>query len=177
MPRKMPRQKPGRSKQNYATPEDLIYAVLKRLKITSFKFDFAADKKNSKGKKFWSKKDDALAQSPYYWSIVCRHGWGWLNPPFANIAKWAKACRRAMAMGANIAFLVPASVGSNWFLKYIWEESGVTVIYLNGRPCFDGKAGFPKDCMIVLFQGEDVAGQYTRRPFTSEVWTWKETAE
>jgi hypothetical protein len=102
------------------------------------------------------------------WARQTRNGWGWLNPPFEHIALWACMCVSAMFFGADIAFLVPASVGSNWYRDYIHDQPGVKVIFLNGRPSFDGKAGFPKDCMLVLFQGS-----FKEAPFTTEVWTWK----
>ena len=95
-------------------------------------------------------------------------GWGWLNPPFAKIAPWAKKCLHAMWKGADIAFLVPAAVGRNWFAQTIWNEPGVKVIFLNGRPSFDGKAPYIKDVMIVLFQGS-----FKKTPFAVEVWRWQ----
>lgn len=171
MPRTMPKQKPGRSKQNYRTPKNLFNAILKRLAIDHFAFDFAADRFNTKAKYWWGEKDNSLARGSKNWLQMLRGEWGWLNPPFARIGRWARKCVMTHRRGGKIALLVPASVGSNWFLQYIWQEPGVKVIYLNGRPSFDGKAGFPKDCMLVLFLGTQL------RPFESEVWTWKETAE
>lgn len=84
-----------------------------------------------------------------------------------------------MHKGADIAFLVPAAVGSNWFRDYIWGEPGVTVLYLNGRPSFDGKNPYPKDCMLVLFHGSiyKTHSRYGNLSFQSDVWTWKETAD
>jgi hypothetical protein len=67
-------------------------------------------------------------------------------------------------MKAKIALLVPASVGSNWYRDFIHERHGVKVLFLNGRICFDGKNGYPKDCMLVLFG--------TGQPFAVDVWTW-----
>jgi hypothetical protein len=187
----MPKQKPGRSKQDYSTPENLVRAILKRLDIPTFQHDFAADKTNAVTVRFgtsaqqvaarlghgafWTEQDDSLSKKAVWWARACKGGWGWLNPPFANIGVWAKQCLQAMKNGAHIAFLVPASVGSNWYRDYTHQQPGVTVLFLNGRPSFDGVAGFPKDCMLVLFQGGRRDGEL--RPFSSEVWTWKETTE
>jgi hypothetical protein len=168
----MPKQKPGRSKQDYSTPKDLLDAIKRWLGITAFEFDFACSMKNKKAKRGWTEKDDALAQTYHQWLAECRGGWGWLNPPFANIGPWALKCLIAKRAGTNIAFLVPASVGSNWYRDYIHGRSRVTVLFLNGRPSFDGKNGFPKDCMLVLFQGS-----VPYQEFQSDVWTWKETAK
>lgn len=167
MPRVMPKQKPGRSKQNYETPEDLLDAIRKRLKITIFIFDFACSLKNKKAARGWTQRDDSLSKKASEWVSVLCGRWGWLNPPFAKIAPWAKKCLAVHKRGGKIALLVPASVGSNWYRDYIHDQSGVTVLFLNGRPKFDGKNGFPKDCMLVLFTGTD------SEMFETDVWTWK----
>lgn len=167
----MPKQKPGKSKQDYETPKDLLDAIKARLRITEFEFDFACSKANKKARRGWTERDDSLSKYSLQWVMACEGGWGWLNPPFGKIAPWAQACRRAMRRGAKIAFLVPASVGSNWYRDHIHQQPGVTVLFLNGRPCFDPtrpKWGFPKDCMLVLFD-------MTHRTFSIDVWTWKES--
>jgi len=172
----MPKQKPGKSKQDYETPENLLNAIKYRLGIKAFLFDFACSRRNMKGSRGWTKADDSLSKRAVEWAMAVEGGWGWLNPPFSKIGPWAKKCRQAMHKGANIAFLVPAAVGSNWFHHFIWEEKGVRVIYLNGRPCFDPKRpkwGFPKDCMLVLFRGGREDGELL--PFSSDVWRWKES--
>jgi hypothetical protein len=140
--------------------------VLKLLDVEAFAFDFAASATNAKAADYWSVDDNSLMQSPKDWALACVGGWGWLNPPFSNIGAWAKKCNEARQHGARIAFLVPASVGSNWFFDHIWQEDGVRVYYLNGRPSFDGKAPFPKDCMLVLFEGG-------KRSFHTDVWHWR----
>lgn len=173
MPRKMPKQKPGRSKQDYETPKDLLDAIRQRLKILDFEFDFACSKRNKKAPLGWTEYDDSLSKPSRLWADqLATDEWGWLNPPFSKIAPWVKKCVLARWRGANIALLVPASVGSNWYRDHINGQPGVQVIFLNGRPSFDGVAGFPKDCMLVLFHGNGPS-----QIFSTEVWTWKETAE
>ncbi len=166
----MPKQKPGKSKQDYETPKDLLDAIKAYLRIIAFEFDFACSEKNKKARDGWTEEDDSLSKHPVQWAFQCRgkRQWGWLNPPFNRITPWAHMCRRAMRLGAKIAFLVPASVGSNWYRDHIHNRYGVKVLFLNGRPSFDGKAGFPKDCMIVLFNKE-------QGDFSIDVWTWKES--
>jgi hypothetical protein len=170
----MPKQKPGRSKQNYRTPKNLFTAILQHLGISEFKHDFAADRFNTKAKKFWTMRDDSLVQRASLWVLACRMGWGWLNPPFGKIRPWAAKCLAVHKRGGKIALLVPASVGSNWYRDYIHEQPGVQVTFLNGRPCFDGKAGFPKDVMLVLFTGN--TNPFNTNVFAPEVWSWKESA-
>ena len=85
----------------------------------------------------------------------------WLNPPFGKITPWAAKCHAEAAKGARIALLVPASIGSNWYRDNIHDRH--RVLFLNGRIVFDGKNGFPKDCMLVIFGDEP----------GFDVWTWK----
>lgn len=96
---------------------------------------------------------DALEAS---WHIF--DGWLFLNPPFAHIRPWAQKCYEEMLLGAKIVLLTPASVGSNWFNDFIFNEAHV--FFLKGRLTFEGtkpnpKTGkcdpYPKDCMISVF--------------------------
>lgn len=162
----MPEQKPRRSKQDFATPADFIQAAKRRLGIEAFAFDFAADSSNHKAPAWWSESHDALSKTPQQWAEVCRGGWGWLNPPFTTIGPWAARCVESMTWGANIAFLVPAAVGSNWFRDYVHGHA--LVLGLNGRLCFmvDRPTwGYPKDCILCLFTLDQPPG--------FEVWNWR----
>jgi hypothetical protein len=157
----MPKQKPGKSKQDYETPQEFLDAVQARLGIWKFTFDFACSKANCKGDRGWTEQDNSLSKREDTWARAVGDGWGWLNPPFSQIGPWAARC---LGSGARIAFLVPASVGSNWYRDFIHGQHGVTVFFLNGRISFDGKDPYPKDCMLVLFGGD--------QPFSTSVWTW-----
>jgi hypothetical protein len=78
-----PQQKPGRSKQDYATPSIFIAAVKARLGIRAFTIDFAADATNAKAERYIDEATDALSVD---WSGQVVPGeWAWLNPPFADI--------------------------------------------------------------------------------------------
>jgi phage N-6-adenine-methyltransferase len=160
----MPRQKPGTSKQNYATPAAFINAVKLRLRVPGFAFDFAAEKSNAQCPRYWSKRDDALSKTSVEWAQQIRGaGWGWLNPPFDDIQPWAYACENAEVQGAHIALLTPASVGSNWFNQHIHGRA--LVLALNGRLDFIPGKVYPKDCILSLF-GPTVSPGF-------DVWRWK----
>lgn len=159
----MPRQDRNTSKQDYSTPPAFIAATLARLRNTRFMFDFAADASNHKAAKYWSEDDDALGQSPVEWASRVRGGWGWLNSPFDKIAPWAARCADAEDAGAHIAFLVPASIGANWFADHIHQRA--LVLALNGRLDFIPGKLYPKDCMLCLF-GPTVSPGF-------DVWCWK----
>lgn len=164
----------GRSKQDYATPDDFLQAVVTRLGIQEFMFDFAADETNTVATCFWNADVNSLAQSPDDWADMVQqpsgHGWGWLNMPFANIAPWVELAYRATHVEGRphvaIAVLVPAGVGSNWWKD--WVHDRVRVLLLNGRLKFKGAADwYPKDCCLLLYS-QHLAPGY-------EVWTWRET--
>lgn len=164
-----PEQKPGRSKQDYATPPVFIEAVKHRLGIDAFTFDFAADESNAKAPFWWDEQINALAQPVEQWADRCRDGWGWLNPPFALIGPWAKRCAEVAAQtDGKIAFLVPAAVGANWYRDHV-HRAHARVLFLNGRIPFmpdKPKWLYPKDCILVLY---GLGNQW------SDVWTWRES--
>lgn len=167
-----PKQKPGRSKQDYATPDDFIAAVKVKLGITRFAHDFAADASNRKAPTHFDIEMDALSVPRWELSLranccpVSRECWGWLNPPFKRIAPWAMRCAMTREAGGQMAFLVPAAVGSNWFKQYVHGHA--LVLALNGRIHFDPTRptwGFPKDCILALYSPHILPG--------FDVWTWK----
>ncbi len=168
----------GTSKQDYHTPREFLGKVEAR--FGSIRFDLAADAKNcvvgpeKTGPRHYSKEDSAFIHDWNTDPIRPDEEWQdllWLNPPFDNIAPFAKKCAdtiRAAPAGrwpTRIALLVPASVGSNWFRDHVWEKS--LVLFLNGRICFDSKNPYPKDCMLAIYDATRI------RPEPPEVWSWK----
>lgn len=170
--RKMPRQKPGESKQDYATPKEFIDAVKKKFAVAHFAWDLAATNENAVdgcGATGWyfgpthciAEQRDALINN---WA---RHrGDLWLNPPYAHIAPWAEKCAasapyRLVQRDRRIFFLVPAAVGSNWHAQHV--DGKARVYLLNGRISFDGKGPYPKDCYLAV---------YGMKPEYS-VWRWR----
>lgn len=157
--RTMPVQKPGHSRQNYGTPKEFIEAVEKRFgKII---FDLAAEEHNTKCEKFFSEKDNSLAQP---WARLFPSENLWLNPPYSSIKDWAKKCsEESLNRHGLILFLVPASIGSNWYAEYVHNKS--MVLALSPRLTFEGeKSSFPKDLILAIysngFKGFDI-------------WRWK----
>lgn len=135
----MPEQKPGRSKQDYSTPQAFLTAVKRRFGIDQFAHDFAADAQNTVATHFWDEQDDSLSKSADSWAMaVLRTGfanpWGWDNPPFGTIEPWARLHMASGQMGARSLLLVPASVGANWYRDYV--DGHAHVLALNGRLCF-----------------------------------------
>lgn len=161
-PRRAPKQKPGRSKQDYSTPADFMEAVEKR--FGRMQVDLAATAENAKAKRFVTPEEDSLSLR---WQYAFAGKRCWLNPPFERIAPWAAKCLSdgldpAFRLG-RIFFLTPASIGANWFAEYVHQRA--LVIALRGRLSFDGKDPYPKDCMLSVFGAGVVPG--------FEVWDWR----
>lgn len=152
-----PRITKGGKSGVYQTPLDFFSAVLNR--FGGITFDLAALKENTKAKDFFSPEQDALKQA---WHEI--QGRCWLNPPFTFLRPWIEKCLQEAHKGADIVCLVPAAVGSRWFRRFALHQADV--IFLEGRIEFDGKAPYPKDCMIVHFH-KGMAGKV-------ETWDWRD---
>lgn len=154
----MPAHKPGKSKQDYATPREFIAAVERR--FGPLAWDLAAHEGNHATVPWfgpgspWAR--DSLIQP---WHGL--QGNLWLNPPFADIEPWARKCDHESIFGARILFLVPASVGSEWYRK--WVHDRALVLFLSPRLVFDGKSPYPKDCLLAA---------YGYRGYGYECWRW-----
>lgn len=161
----MPLQKPGKSRQDYQTPKELVDAVCKRLNINHFTIDLAASDHNTQCDFFFTEEDDALSsvRAWDYGNEPSVRGWAWLNPPYSNIEDWVcKASKEAKR--AQIVMLVPSSVGSNWWRD--WVEPYAYVVHLNGRLTFVGETTpYPKDCSLLLYTPFRFRG--------TEVWDWR----
>jgi phage N-6-adenine-methyltransferase len=158
-----PLQKPGRSKQDYATPVAFLEAVKARLGIQAFAIDLAANASNTTAPQYLDVTTNALAVP---WPpLVPAGSWAWLNPPFANINRWARKCAGLRQAGGQVAFLVPASVGADWFRDWVHQQA--LVLLLNGRLSFlDNGKPYPKDCLLALYSPHVLPGY--------NVWSWRE---
>lgn len=161
----MPVQKPGRSETIVRTPPGFLAAVKRYLGIQSFAADLAACVDNAVAYPFFTKEDDAFTKD---WSVY--GGWCWLNPPYDDIGRWAELCLQESTYGVKIAFLVPASVGSNWWRDYVHQQADVQ--FLNGRLTFLYANGtrhtgpYPKDLALILYGNEP----------GYDVWDWRRQA-
>ncbi len=146
----------GHSKQDYQTPKAFMEVVIARFGMIAH--DLAADKDNAQSQiSFFSKEEDSLGHD---WNGLS--GNLWLNPPFSDITPWAKKCSEYTGEG-RILFLVPASVGSNWFHNYV--NGKAFVLGVNPRLTFVGcSTPYPKDLILAVYGG-GVHG------FTT--WRWK----
>jgi len=140
------------SRQDYGTPQEFITAVERR--FGPIVFDLAAHAGNRKSPYYYAPEPDpaavavdALAQQ-WHNAVPCGT-LAWLNPPFSDIAPWARKCAVESSLGARIALLVPAAVGANWFRDHVAAHAAIYL--LNGRLSFDGKNVYPKDCLLAVY--------------------------
>jgi hypothetical protein len=173
----MPRQKPGESETIVRTPPDFLAAARKLLGITEFAVDLACREDNMVASFGVTHEMDSFTADWHH--LVAEDEWAWLNPPYDDIAPWAEKCVEESLCGAHIAFLVPASVGSNWWRDFVHDKADVR--FLNGRIQFLDKFGkpigtidkktkkfkatpYPKDLALILYGNEP----------GYEPWTWRE---
>lgn len=155
----MPRQRPGRSKQDYQTPPAFLDAVKRRLNIMEFGIDLAASDENAVASLYYTEEADALSMP---WGQG--GNWAWCNPPFGHIGPWVEKATKEVQQGAHIALLVPAAVGSKWWAYWVHNEAHV--LLLRPRLTFVGcTAPYPKDCALLLYT-PFIKGGY-------DTWRWK----
>lgn len=158
--RVMPPQRPGKSKQDYETPFELIKAIERRYGWLAV--DLAAREDNKKAP-YWFGPGSPKGEDSLYsdWTSFASQR-AFLNPPFGLIEPWAKKCKEAgrefRRSKGHIFFLTPASVGAEWFANNVYGEAHV--LLLVGRLTFGGvtpnpRTGkcdpYPKDCMLSIF--------------------------
>jgi len=158
----MPKQKPGRSRQCYVTPSVFIDAIETR--FSRIDFDLAATSKNAKADRFFTKRQNALDRKWINSPSDARLHF-WLNPPYQRLCLWFAAVvyERLFLTTGSITVLVPASVGTNWFRKYVFNNS--RVYFLDGRIAFMHDDPYPKDLMIVRF--------HRKIGSSISIWDWK----
>lgn len=146
----MPLQKPGKSRQDYRTPYDILDAVEER--FGELTWDLAADAVNTVVPgRFYSATNSAFDAD---WATsFTRRDLLWLNPPFGGIAHaWAPLVWRWCSEHPwlRVVMLTPASIGSEWFRRYAHGKA--MVLGLNPRLTFRGESDpYPKDCMLSCY--------------------------
>ena len=141
----------GKSRQDYATPIEFIYAVTNR--FGPITFDLASSSDNYKGPEgcLFTESDDSLSQD---WTKL--KGNLWCNPPYGVIGPWARKCAQSITededgwISRRIFLLTPASVGSNWFAEYVHNRA--LVLFLRPRLTFEGADDpYPKDLLLAVY--------------------------
>lgn len=162
---RMPVQKPGRSKQDYCTPPEFLYAVQRKLEIPGFACDLAASAENTCAPVYWDVTNSAL-DDDVRWTTE-PWAWNWCNMPFEKITPWVqKAWTESCDHGAQSALLVPLSIADWW---RDWVHGKCQVLLLHGRITFVGETSpYPKDCALLLYTPQHPAGMADY-----EIWSWR----
>lgn len=146
----MPKQKPGKSRQDYQTPPDFLAAVI--LAYGPFTWDLAASAKNTAAHNYYTKEQNSLAQD---WTKL--HGNLWLNPPFGMCDLFAEKCAISTGPGRRIIMLTPASVSCNWFADFVWGKA--LIMPVRPRLTFVGETTpYPKDLMLTIWEPLPITG-------------------
>ena len=92
----------------FITPDWLFKILNKKFKFT---LDICASPKNTKCKKFFTIKEDALKQE---WKGIC-----WMNPPYGKkIIQWVKKAYETSLQGNTVVCLLPARTDTKWMHEY-----------------------------------------------------------
>lgn len=145
----------GKSRQDYQTPRELLDAVEARFGV--LRHDLAAAAHNAVCENFYDEHRSAFEHD---WQALA--GNLWCNPPFDDIAPWAKKAAESASSRTRILLLTPASVGSNWFAQHVHPHAAVFA--LSPRVSFDGENPYPKDLILSVY-GLGVTG--------FSVWRWR----
>lgn len=173
MSRKVPKQKPHRSKQDYGTPRAFLDAFESR--FGRIVWDLAANAGNSVcGDRYFGPGsrwgEDSLERAWDSLPGVPRAGLRWLNYPFGAARLWMPKVALEAAFGSRLAVLGPAAVATNWFAKYV--EGRALVMPIRPRLTFEGvpvnpKTGkvdpFVKDLMLMIYAPDIARGFHTWR--------------
>lgn len=110
-----------------------------------FVLDVCALPENAKCAKFFTPKDDGLAQD---WTAA--GGAVWMNPPYGRtIAPWMQKAMETGQAGTRVVCPIPARTDSKW-----WHEIAMQgqVYLVRGRLKFGGaKASAPFPSAVVVF--------------------------
>tara|TARA_R100000315_G_C5232856_1_gene143913 strand:+ start:1971 stop:2456 length:486 start_codon:yes stop_codon:yes gene_type:complete len=128
----------------WGTPLDLFNKLNKKYNFT---LDAAANDKNYKCKKYYTKENSGLTKDWTNERVFC-------NPPYSDLGLWIKKCYVESKNAKLIVMLIPCRTDTKNFHKYIWNIA--EIIYIKGRLKFTndngkskGSAPFPS--MIVIY--------------------------
>jgi hypothetical protein len=156
------------AKQDWQTRLDFYYKLCKERGLDYYDVDPATSEKNNLGcKTFYTIKDDGLTKA-WHGNVFINppFGWGYYNNKWTYITGlWIESAWKKYFESSDpirlITMIVPASVSTKVFHKYLWnyEEArareGVRVNFKPGREKFGGsKMVAPFSTMIVDFYQE-----------------------
>lgn len=130
------------SKTNeWSTPQYTFDALNKEFNFT---LDVAATKENTKCDRYFTEKEDGLAQSWDNETI-------WCNPPYGRtLRKWVE--KASSIKNGKVVMLIPARTDTSYFHDFIYKKPNVEIRFIRGRLKFGGsKNSAPFPSMIIIF--------------------------
>jgi phage N-6-adenine-methyltransferase len=137
-------------RMDWETPPSLFKSLDQEFHFT---LDAAASEETAKCPRYYTLKDDGLAQDWGGETVFC-------NPPYGRqLAKWVeKASVESRKPGTTVVLLIPARTDTRWFHGFIHRQAEVR--FLKGRIHFlvDGIQGnaAPFPSMVVVMGGSNV---------------------
>lgn len=165
--RKCPPQRPGKSVQEVGTPKSLITAIEHR--FGKLRWDLAASHDNAKCLHYFTLEKEVPRGCSAFNHITCDalkvdwpvEGLCYLNPPFSDLAPWARKAYEESQKGAKVFLLTPLTC-SRWHQKWIYGKA--YILQLTPRLVFENHtASFPKDLQLAFFNS-GIRG--------TEIWDW-----
>ena len=125
-----------------------------------FTLDPCTNGENAKCGKFYTEKEDGLAQD-----------WGtevvFMNPPYSDCKGWMKKAIESAKAGATVVCLVPARTDTKWWHEYAMNGE---IRLIKGRLKFGdakGNAPFPS-AVIVFRRGLEVVEKLSVQSFKND---------
>lgn len=124
----------------WETPQDLFDKLNEEF---CFTLDACASKENAKCERYFTVKENGLAQGWFGESV-------WVNPPYGrHIAKWIE--KAATEPSKVTVMLIPARTDTKAWHNFIFGNAEVR--FLKGRLKFNGhKNSAPFPCAVVIFR-------------------------
>jgi len=115
----------------------------------SFVIDLAASQHNAKADRFLHEGANSLLLS---WAMLvdpgpCADVAAWLNPPYENVAPWAKKCVEESRAGLDIVTLWPAAICTKWALKCVLPWAKIHPVFPR-IPFVGASAGIDRDLVL-----------------------------
>ena len=144
-------------RHDWETPPELFGALNDEF---GFHVDVCADEVNAKCRRFYTVRENGLAQK---WSGMC-----WMNPPYgSDLPRFIrKAYQSAVEGDATVVCLVPARTDTRWFHTYCVLGE---IRFIPGRIKFVGsKWTAPFPAMVVIFHA------YLDPGGIMKTWDWRQ---
>ncbi len=138
--------------EEWPTPQAFFESLNSEFRFT---LDPCATRGNAKCLRFYTKKDDGLAQSWGAHRVFC-------NPPYGKaMRQWARKCYEASTLGALVVLLAHARTDTRWFHDWVYGKA-TELQFVRGRLKFgDGHQSAPFPSLVAIYRPRTRATQIT----------------